>query len=137
MFLAALLGGCTSYPPVSPESKTEPMPKVYEVQEVYPGWVTNPDVGGHTGVVGYARPQGSEMRQRQTALIVAKARLSERMNVKVSSLAVSRLSDVNGDVSREYHDQSVQTSSNRIKGVVVRDEYRDKAGVLYLWLTVD
>jgi len=127
-----LLGGCASGPAAAPQ-ETAPTAKA----ETLPGWVTDPDFQGRYGAVGYAKPGQAPYVQRQTALIVAKARLSERMGVQIESLSVSHLSDVDGNVSSSYHNRIVQTASNRINRVTVRDEYRDKAGVLYLWLTAE
>jgi len=86
-----------------------------ETDEMCPAWMTNPDIGGHIGAIGYAKKQDSRYRQRQTALGVAKARLSARIHIRTTSARANRW--------KEH--------------MMIRDEYIDGNGALYLWLTVD
>lgn len=133
LLLAAWSAGCAdkSVTPNNPPSAE------MDAIDTYPAWMQNPDAQGCIGAVGYARAQDNHYMQRQTALIVARARLSERMNAVMESVSVSSISVVNGETDESFHSRATQTARNRIKNAVVRDEYTDEDGVLYLWLTAE
>ncbi|QOY53004.1 hypothetical protein [Candidatus Sulfurimonas baltica] len=97
-----------------------------------PVWISNPNYKGYNGVVGYAEKQRNKKLQKKIALITAKARLSAQLNIHVESIVT--LYSSSKDNTQEVHSSSHQTSSNHIQNVIVKDEYIDKDGALYLWL---
>lgn len=113
---------------VGEETKQKPLVKISNMPE----WVNYPDSGGRVGVVGYAKQQKSKGLQKKIALITAKARLSERLKINVDDIVTLQYSSK--DNKEELHSFSRQTSSNLIRHVIVKDEYVDSDGVLYLWL---
>ena len=128
--------GCAKQEQVSAPDIVKPVKKTkiksYEVESGTPKWVYNPNYKGHTGVIGYAKPQKNKRLQKRIALIVGKARISEQLKINIEDMVISYYSQ--RDNIKEFHSDSRQTSSNVVKHVIVKDEYTDSNGVLYLWL---
>jgi len=66
-------------------------------------------------------------------MIVSKERISEILKINVADMVVCYYSSK--DNINEFHFTLRQTSSNVVKHIIVKDEYTDRNGVLYLWIT--
>ncbi len=130
--ILTLLTGCTTEPTPSAhksiESCSTQEPKSKNIDT--PKWLLNPDVDNNIGVIGYARAHKNYKQQKKTAIIVAKARMSERLHVKIDDMVF-----ISSNAKQNMHTKSVQTSNTMIKNMYLHDEYLDKSGVLYVWLT--
>ena len=125
-----IFSGCAKQEQLAPtpEQASVPVVKV----DTTPQWVSNPDYQGYTGAVGYAKKQGNVKQQKRIALITAKAALSERLKINLEDMNTMYASDK--DNTQNFHNRSRQTSSNHIHHVIIKDEFTDSDGVLYVWL---
>ena len=129
----SIFSGCSQQEQPSVPTKKPTQPKEASPPVLYvPKWVTYPECDGYIGVVGYAKKQRTKKLQKKIALITAKAALSERLKINIDDMNVGSASN-HSDSSR-FHTRSRLISSNHIHRVIVKDEFIDNDGTLYIWL---
>jgi hypothetical protein len=101
--------------------------------EELPAWILSPTPEDSLGSVGYAAVQKDPRLQKKIALIDAKAKLSEMIKIHIENEIRSSASN-NGE--KTFESSSIQTSQNLIKNAIVKDEFIDEKGGMYLWLVI-
>ena len=126
LFIAITLLGCgtSSQPKFSKDNSTTQ----------FPSWVYHPNTQGVVGAVGSAKKQANAELQKRIALTKAKAALSESIKLSVESEILLTQKSSNHMYERDIQTSSKQTSSNLIKNAVIKDQFIDDEGTLYIWL---
>lgn len=137
--VAFLLVGCSSQKQVEQKKEfVSEIPAKYTMENGLPVWVNNPDYAGMFGEVGIAKPQknGGISAQKRTAIAVAKANLSKKMNIKIQSELNTEKKVINNDFESSISSLSKQESENLIENAQVEDMWLNENGELFVWIVI-
>jgi hypothetical protein len=107
--------------------------------KVYPAWVLNPDLPGHTGVIGSAPRQdmGGRDAQYRVAMLKARQELARMIRVQVEARTTTRIEERGGRAMQDYDSEMRLRASEALQldRARVADEWVDpETGELYLHL---
>ena len=120
----------------------------YPFEDGRPVWFYDPFYDGYLGALGIARKnaaKGGYAGQKRLAKTLAQAELAKQIKVFVSTeLTTTRTSATTTSKDRVYENYkstlsttSVHKAEEIVRNAVIRDEWVDSNGDLYVWLVIE
>lgn len=129
---------------VSEKSRMDAM-NLYPLKNGYPVWFFDPNYDGYLGGVGVAKlnnAQGSVVRQKRLAKMLAQAELAKQVRVVVDTELNLTQTKVSRGIAEYYHSKlstfSKHQANEVLQSAVVKDQWtnpKDKS--LFLWLVIE
>ena len=130
-----VLSGCTEQPQIKHHDKlSTPQSKqtiATPTEKSLPLWIMNPNQEGYLCEVGSVTIQDKFSITKRTALIIAKARISQQIKLYVDTQLQQNIECNNDRCKTVVTSKTTLISSNMIKNVTVHNSYHDNKNQRY------